>query len=236
MIYIHNREGRRMSRKAVSGIMVILLLMGMLTLAFNIQPAKASGTIYIKADGSVEPDTAPISTVDNITYVLTGDIYESIVVERDNIVINGEGYIVQGTGSGTGIYLSRRSNVTIKNSEIRSFEDGIRLSISSNNSIFGNSIANNDGGVLLRSSSNYNSIVENNITKNGNGITLDDSSNHNHIFGNKITANNGSGIHLSGRSYYNSISANVVANNEYGVYLSGTSSNNTISGNNITDN
>jgi len=48
-------------RKSVSGIMLILLIMSMLTLAFNIQPVKASGTIYIRADGSTDPPTAPVS-------------------------------------------------------------------------------------------------------------------------------------------------------------------------------
>ena len=44
-----------MKKKIVSGIMLTLLLIGMLTLAFNIQPIKASGTIHIRADGSIDP-------------------------------------------------------------------------------------------------------------------------------------------------------------------------------------
>ena len=47
-------------KKTVSGIVLILLLTGMFALAFDIQLAKAIGTIYIKADGSVDPPTAPI--------------------------------------------------------------------------------------------------------------------------------------------------------------------------------
>jgi len=93
-------------RKAVLGMMLTLLLIGMLTLAFNIQPVKASGTIYIRADGSVDPEGTPISSIDNITYTLTdnivGDVPEwssAIVVERDNIVVDGAGYTLQGTGS-----------------------------------------------------------------------------------------------------------------------------------------
>jgi len=55
-----------MKLKAVSGIMLILLFMGMLTLAFDIRPVKAQlGTIYIRADGSVDPPTANITSVDN---------------------------------------------------------------------------------------------------------------------------------------------------------------------------
>jgi len=53
-------EMEKMERKAKSGIMVILLLISMLTLALDIQLAKASGTIYIRADGSIDALTALI--------------------------------------------------------------------------------------------------------------------------------------------------------------------------------
>jgi len=49
---------KKLERKAKSGIMVTLLAISMLTLAFNIQPDKASGTKYIRADGSADPITA----------------------------------------------------------------------------------------------------------------------------------------------------------------------------------
>jgi outer membrane protein assembly factor BamB len=47
-------------KRLVSGIMLTLLLTSMLTLAFNIQPGKASGTIYIRPDGSTDSPTASI--------------------------------------------------------------------------------------------------------------------------------------------------------------------------------
>ena len=52
---------RKLLRKTVSGMMLTLLSIGMLALAFNIQPVRASGTIYIRADGSIDPPTAPVS-------------------------------------------------------------------------------------------------------------------------------------------------------------------------------
>ncbi|MDH5779210.1 MAG: hypothetical protein OEZ29_01285, partial [Candidatus Bathyarchaeota archaeon] len=107
-----------MKRKAVMGIMLTLLFVGILSLTFGIQPVKAIGTIYIRADGSIE-GTTDIMTVDNVTYTFTDNINGSIVIERDNIVVDGAGYTLQGTGSGYGIELSYRSNVTIKNMEIK---------------------------------------------------------------------------------------------------------------------
>jgi len=47
-------------KRLVSGIMLTLLLTSMLTLAFSIQPVKAEGTIYIRADGSTDSPTASI--------------------------------------------------------------------------------------------------------------------------------------------------------------------------------
>jgi len=144
-------------------------------LAVNIQPVKASGTIYIRADGSVE-GTDKISTVDNITYTFTDNIYDSIVVERDNIVADGAGYTLQGTGSGYGINLSGRSNVTLRNMEINAFNIGVYLNSSSDyNTISGNYITNNMYGVFLFYSSD-NTVSGNNITNNNEyGVYLSDS-------------------------------------------------------------
>jgi len=166
-----------MKSKAVSGIMLILLFAGILTLTFNIQLAKASGTVYIRANGSVDPPVAPILNVGNVSYTFTDDIYDSIVVERDNVVIDGDGYTVKGTGNG--IYLSGRSNVTIKNMEIKAFGYGIRLVRSSDNSISGNNItANNGSGIELEWSSNNAVSGNNTIAHNRWGISLAYSSNN----------------------------------------------------------
>jgi len=126
-----------LKKRIVSGIVFTLLLAGMLTLAFNIRPVKASGTIYIRADGSVDPDTAPISTVDNVTYTFLGNIYDEIVVEKNNTVLDGAGYSVQGAWDfhSKGIFLHGGSNVIIKSMEIRAFMYGLYLQHSSNNTI-----------------------------------------------------------------------------------------------------
>ena len=108
------REYTELERKSVPPIVLTLLLIGVSTLAFNIQPVKASGTfyygpIYIRADGSVEPSDAPILNVENVSYTLMDNIYGSIIVERDNIIIDGASYTVQGMGSPSqGIYLIER--------------------------------------------------------------------------------------------------------------------------------
>jgi len=222
-------------RKVASGTTLTLLLIGMLMLTFSIQPIKAAGTIYIRADGSVDPPTAPISSVDNVTYTFTGDVFESIEIERDNIVVDGAGYRVQGRGSGNGISLSGRSHVTIRNMEVQSFgENGVYLKQSSNVRIIGNNITNNYRAIWSESSSN-NIMSGNNITNNlSDGIFLLSSlSERNIISGNNII-NNDAGITLFSSSN-NKISRNNITNNAYGILLID-SDNNDISGNNITAN
>jgi len=230
-----------MLKRIVSGTMLAFLLIGMLTLAFNIQPVKASGTIYIRADGSIDPPTAPISTVDNVTYTLTGNITstaDGIVVERSNIIIDGAGYTVQGPAPYVayckGISLSGRKNVTVMNIEIRAFDFGIYLSYSSDSNIHRSNIkANNLIGLVLQSSSN-NGITTNNITNNYYGIQLSGSDN-NCISGNQIVRNGpGTSIFLSSSSN-NSIFGNNVRENLWGIALQ-YSSNNSIYHNNFIDN
>jgi parallel beta-helix repeat protein len=203
----------------------------MLTLTFSVQPVEASGTVYIRADGSIDPLTASISTSDNITYTLTSSIPGSIVVERDNIVLDGAGFTVQGEGNDTGIDLSNRNNVTIKNTNIKDFNIGVQLWRTNSTKISGNNVTANKGdGIGLGSSSN-NSVSGNNVANNGYGIALYSSSN-NSVSGNNV-ANNGYGIALYFSSN-NSVGGNNVANNVYGMWLY--SSNNSVSGNNITNN
>src|SRR4030067_1592105 len=159
MAYQSSRRGeRRKMKRVLTTIMFVSLLLSMLTFAFNTQSVKASGTIYIRADGSIDPPTAPIATTDNVTYTFTGNIYDEIVVKRDNTIIDGMGHTVEGTeaGDSKGIDLTERSNVTIENTTIKAFYYGIWLDHSSSNGITGNNITNNRFGIILDESSGNN--------------------------------------------------------------------------------
>ncbi len=191
---------------------------------FNYLLQQAStGTIYIRADGSIL-GTDRIQRRGTEVYTFTDNIYDEIVVERDNIVVDGAGYTLQGTEKlswplppTTGIELSYRSNVIITDIVIKGFGYGIRLNMSSSNIISGNDIRNNDCGICLSSSSN-NIISGNNITNSYGGFCLSSSSN-NAIYGNNIRANNRFGVSLE-RSSNNTFKNNDISNNEYnfGVY------------------
>jgi cell wall-associated NlpC family hydrolase len=144
-----------MESKAVLGLVLMLLLTCVLTSAVNIQPAKASGTIYIRADGSIDPPTAPIQR-DGDIYNFTDDIVgSSIVIEKNNMVLDGCGYIFQGPGTflvrgyDVGLALHIRSNVTIKNLDIMGFSYGIHFTGPSYNALNCNIIRSNIIGILF---------------------------------------------------------------------------------------
>jgi parallel beta-helix repeat protein len=204
-------------KRIVSGMIIIFLLMGMLALLYRVQRVEASGTIYIRADGSIDPPTAPISSVDNVTYTFADNINDSIVVERDNIVVDGAGCTVQGNGTGTGIDISGRNNVTITKMNIQNFSSGIHCNSTSLSIISRNNITNNEDGIEFESSSN-NTISGNNITNNDDGIWLYSSSS-NSVNENNI-ANKLDGIYL-GFSSNVSIGKNNITNNNDGIGLRG---------------
>ena len=245
-----------MERKLVLTSIIMILLTSMLGVAFRVEKVQAAGTIYIRADGRIDPPTANITSADNVTYYFTDNNYDEIVVERSNIIIDGNGYTLQGDGSGYGFSLSSINNVTIRNTNIKGFiHKGVYLSYSSYNTITENNITNNNYGIYLKYSNNT-SIDRNNITNNDVGVALDSSSNNtisrnnitnsntygvalgfnsnNTISGNNIT-NNGGGVWFFDSSY-NTIAGNNITNNDVGIYLHAESSNNVIYHNNFIDN
>jgi parallel beta-helix repeat protein len=149
--------------------------------------------VYIRADGSVDPPSVPLTRSGDI-YALDGNIYsdsEGIVVERNNIILEGAGHTIQGSGGGgAGIYLFERSNVTIKNLIVTAHLYGVYLKQCSDIAILGSSMTNNTHGILL-SASSYNNISNTNVTNNYDGISLLSFSNNNTITGCRITGNNG---------------------------------------------
>jgi parallel beta-helix repeat protein len=224
-------------RKTGLGTVLTLLFIDILSLAVGIRQVEGSGTIYIRVDGSIDPPSANITSLDGVTYTFTGNIKDEIVIERDSIVVDGAGYTLQGTGSELGIYLLFRSNVTIKNMEIKNFWAGIQLSFASNNTISGNRITANDYyGIYMDLYASHNTISGNNITEprqeraDGSvfpfprGIFLGETSGNNIISGNNIVGMWLDGIWGEGSSS-NIISGNTIKDSCNGIYLDGGSGN-----------
>jgi len=219
----------------VSVVWAFLLVVAVFGVVLNVPLVRGSGTIYIRTDGSIDPPTAPIQRVGDY-YTFTANIYDSIIIERDNIVVDGAGYTVQGAGSGAGIDLEERSNVTIKNAIIKGFRYGIDLDDgSSHNSIFGNNITENQKDGISLDGSSYNSIFSNSIIENDDdGIDLVGFSNYNNIYGNNIIENDFDGIAVGNSSDNRVYGNNITENDEDGIDLY-ESSYNSIFGNDIVD-
>ena len=148
--------------------------------------------IRIQPDGRIHPSNVPIQRIGNL-YTFTDDICGTIVVDRDDIVIEGAGHILQGTFNGTrtdsfvvgkgpdqelsngtlwtiGIDFgvgNKPSNLTVRNLNIKNFYIGMFV-WTSNNTITGISVTDNIVGVLL--SGDYNNITKNYISRNDQGF------------------------------------------------------------------
>jgi len=197
--------------------MSTLLLISTLFLASKIQPARANGIIYIRADGSVDPPTPSIQRNGDI-YTFAEDIFNtSIVVERSNIILDGNGHTLQEFQTlDYGIYLLLRRNVTITRTVISGFYGGIRLESSDNNKIVSNIVKSGEGYGITLYQSNYNSLIGNTVMNTSEAISLELSSG-NTLSGNEVSGNY-EGIFLY-RGTNNTLRNNVMSANKYNFYV-----------------
>jgi len=224
-----------MSRLIIVSFAVICSLLILSTVVL-INAAKAGGgVIYILGDGLVLPSAAPIYSSDNSTYFLTSNITalsDGIIVQRNNVVLDGMGYTVFGDGSGNGVDLVGTSNVTVRNVNIEGFACGIYIANYSEITDAGNDSLNSSQGTGETSFSNI--VTGNNITANyGDGVRIDHSLNDN-LVENNISANGGRGVYF----YYSTngrVSGNNVTDNVDGIGLD-YSMNNSVYGNIISAN
>jgi len=123
--------------------------------------------ITISYDGTIEPSEAPIKKVGD-SYTFTGDIInQTLRIQRDNIIIDGAGYALQGfityaRYAHKGIVLQNRNNVTLKNMEVTQFWNGISVTNCSNITITGNKVTNIGSRAIMIDSCN-NSIISDTI-------------------------------------------------------------------------
>ncbi|MEM4713499.1 MAG: C25 family cysteine peptidase [Candidatus Bathyarchaeia archaeon] len=184
---------------------------------------RATQPIYIRADGSIEPSTEYIERDGNV-YTLTGNIAaegDIIVIEKDNIVLDGAGYTIQGLVGkyGAGIRLIERSNVTIRNIVITNCLYGIYFELTNRSVISGCTAQGNTHGIFLYKSSN-NKLTGNSLTSNSYGIAFMFLSNNNIVYENWITNNQGrdAGAVWFYYSSNNAFDHNVFINNYRHVY------------------
>lgn len=130
--------------------MLTILVLGLMVLCTSqtkFARAQLSSPICITPSGSVNPAWAPILHVGEI-YKFTANLYNTpLIVEKNNIIVDGQGFTLRGPGSGVAINLTC-INVTVENFCISGWNIGV-LGVFDNNMIIGNNFTNNDGNLAI---------------------------------------------------------------------------------------
>ncbi len=203
-----------MSKNATLALVLIFLVL-IVTCVFCVGFTKAQfqGDITINVDGSVTPSLAPILQSGS-RYSLTSNINESIVVNRSNMVLDGNGYTI----SQATIYILNVSNVTARNLRITKSFQGMSIADSSGVNIINNTITETGASLPFSETwaisiqgGNSSQIIENNIINNMVGVFLAETSD-NFVVGNNITNCSSIAFGLYNSSY-NIIYHNNIVNN-----------------------
>ncbi|MCK5593283.1 right-handed parallel beta-helix repeat-containing protein, partial [Candidatus Bathyarchaeota archaeon] len=145
-------------------ILYLLSTVFLMGLGFNIRTVKANGTIYIRADGSVEGTDKILRNGD--VYTFTDNLVEKeIVIEKNDVVIDGANFSLQGSGfenESRGIYVPFRNNVTIQNVKVTGYRDCIFLENTTDSKVIQNDISSDlwENGINIANSTNI--LVSNN--------------------------------------------------------------------------
>ena len=246
-----------MKKTALAPILISTLLVSMVAgkILFNLAYANFTPLpelptpIYIREDGTIEGKTGVIQRVGD-TYTFVGNINKTIEIQKDNVIIDGNGFsitkppevntngLMTPTGWFPSIRISNRDNVTIRNIKFDNCYTSISVDNSSNIVIIQSSIRNGKSGICMSSSVNC-SIVDNEIVDNFFSGFASSDSRFLDIAYNTIARNgwHGAWITISYSNIYrNNITNNKGSNVGIGVYCYGINSNNRIFENNFINN
>ncbi|MCC7570728.1 right-handed parallel beta-helix repeat-containing protein [Candidatus Micrarchaeota archaeon] len=149
-------------------------------------------------------------------------------IAASNVVLDGNGYNIVGTGYGYGIRADGVENVYIINNNVQKFAAGIILTNSFNSTIQNNSVkfSNNGDGIHIRKGS-HNAVINNNLNGNGDdGIEIQEEE-FSHVTNNWINGSDSSGIYVSDYSKNLVIEGNTIQNGVIGLNMRGNSESNT---------
>ena len=254
-----------MERRAVSGIGLALLLGGILSLAFGIQPVRTNPTtIIVPDDYPTIQEAINAANPTDIIFVHSGTYYERVVANKSVSLIgeNKDTTIIDGNKTRDVIEV-RADNVVISGFTIQNggrngseYGRGIWIQDCNSANITGNVVSHNTYGIWLHTS-DYSTVIDNVITANDGAGVFWWNNNGTIILHNNISDNAFDGVIMKYVTYsavrentitannqsgialddssLNVITMNTISNNDDGIE-SFYSSNNIISGNNISAN
>ena len=205
-------------KKSICGLIsVSVLLILYLTLLPSVFGFES---IVIQRNGEIEGTDLIVRSGD--VYTFSENVSGTILILRDNLVLDGAGYALSGYGvlSYHGIDVTDQVNITVKNVIIEHFQYGLWLKNSSENTILDCTVTNNrEWGLRLYNTSNSNNIVSNNFINNHfGGVQVFNESNNN-LFSNNEFNMNAKGLEIA-TSQDNTIANNYIHGNDDGVVIS----------------
>jgi parallel beta-helix repeat protein len=113
-----------------------------------------------------------------------------LIVGADGIKIKLDGHTITGSGSGVGISVSGRTNVSISGGVVKNFEAGVRITQSTDIVVKGNEFRENGDGIDMQPGSRGNTVKDNAFWDNrARGIMLRPFSSDNTVKENTFTGN-----------------------------------------------
>ncbi|MGD0071109.1 MAG: NosD domain-containing protein [Candidatus Bathyarchaeia archaeon] len=199
--------------------------------------AQSSQTITINANGEIMPSNVALKR-DGNTYTITVDLSSSIIVEANNVIIDGANHTLQGPSiNENSIALNlTAANVTVENMHITNWKTGI-LGAWNNNTIANNEFSNNYEGIVIYGDDYV--VRQNSLSNSTTGLFIDGGAfrpqgDNNLITKNQITDNN-EAFDIT-NSNGTTITANNIANNSIILVLATNTWHSTLYYNNFTNN
>ena len=112
-------------------------------------------------------------------YVVTTNIsittQDCINVTANDVVLDCDHKILTGSGAGSGVWIMA-SNVTVKNCNITSFWNGLRINGGANNKLYDNTVTNSTNKGIAITSTTNGELIGNNASNQEQGAEITDSS------------------------------------------------------------
>jgi parallel beta-helix repeat protein len=188
-----------------------IVVTAVLGLWWGVGPVPVAGAAVLACGQTITQNTV----LENDVGPCPANLGHGIIVGADNITLDLNGHTVFGTSTlindGAGVYVFRRTGVTVKNGTVRNFDCGVAIEGGSGNTVTGVHARDNIGAV--------------GVSRCGEGVAILSSQN-NRVVGNQIVHN----------GPFGGVGVYTVVNTEHNRTTSGVSRGNLIDSNQIVDN